>query len=182
MNTSYVSAGKPKVAGAIWRAPSGTTLPTTADEALDNDFVDLGYVSDDGVGNDQSFTADEVRAWGGDVVMTPESEQNDNFTMNLIESLNVNVLKTVYGDDNVTGTLSTGITVKKNAKDRTSACYVIDMILRDGAIKRIVLPDAKISALDTITYNDSDPIGYAITLTAMRDSAGQTHYEYIKGA
>ena len=35
---SNVSAGKPKLTGAIWAAPKGTTLPTDTATALDNAF------------------------------------------------------------------------------------------------------------------------------------------------
>ena len=46
-NASNVSAGKPKVAGAVYRAPKGTTLPTDATTALASAFVDMGYVSEE---------------------------------------------------------------------------------------------------------------------------------------
>lgn len=43
---SYVSTGKPGVAGGVWVAPLGTTLPTDATTALDTTkFTCLGYVS-----------------------------------------------------------------------------------------------------------------------------------------
>ena len=35
---SNVSAGKPKVSGAVFRAPLGTTLPTDATTSLGNAF------------------------------------------------------------------------------------------------------------------------------------------------
>ena len=40
-----VTAAKPKVGGAVWRAPLGTTLPTDAKTALDKAFKSLGYIS-----------------------------------------------------------------------------------------------------------------------------------------
>ena len=44
-----VSTGKPSKSGAIFFAPLGTSLPTSADETKDAAFVALGYVSEDGL-------------------------------------------------------------------------------------------------------------------------------------
>ena len=54
------------------------------------------------------------------------------------------------------------------------------MILRDNTVKRVVIPDGKVSEVGDITYSDSDAIGYEITLSAMPDEDGVLHYEYIK--
>ena len=88
----------------------------------------------------------------------------------------------VYGDDNVTGTLETGITVKANSDEPVEASWVVDMVMRGGALRRMVLPDAKISEIGDIVYKDDEAAGYEITLKAMPDTAGQTHYEYTKKA
>lgn len=176
-----VSAGKPKKSGAIYRAALGSTLPTDASGTLDAAFKALGYVSEDGLTNDNSPASEDIRAWGGDVVLTVQTEKNDTFHFTLLEALNVEVLKAVYGDDNVTGTTlaNNGLAVTANGNDQEDACWVFDMILRGGVLKRIVLPDAKISELGEISYTDSDAIGYEITLSCMPDASGNTHYEYI---
>lgn len=180
MNTENVTAGKPAITGAIFRAPKGTALPTTADGKLDQTFKQLGYVSDAGLVNSNTPETSDIKAWGGDIVLSPQTQKKDTFKFQLIEALNVEVLKTVYGSDNVSGTLETGITVKANATEAEESAYVVDMILRNGVLKRIVIPAAKVTSVGDISYVETAQVGYDTTITAYPDSAGQTHYEYMK--
>lgn len=175
-----VSVGKPKIGGAIFRAPLGTALPTDAVSTLNAAFEEMGYVSEDGVTNSNSPESDTVKAWGGDVVLTLMQGREDTFQFTLIEAKNVEVLKAVFGEDNVSGTLATGIEIQNTNDDLDDCAWVIDMILRDNTVKRVVIPDGKVSEVGDITYSDSDAIGYEITISAMPDSDGVLHYEYIK--
>ena len=177
---TYVSIGKPKVSGSIFRAPEGTAVPTDAETELGQAFVPLGYISEDGLTNTRSFEAEVIREWGGDPVYEAETDQEDTFHFTLIESLNPDVLKAVHNDDNVTGTIAAGITVKVNGDEHKPAAWVIDMIMRNGALKRICIPDASIIEVGEIVYRRSDAVGYPITLRAHADSDGNYHYEYIK--
>lgn len=178
---SNVTTGKPKKGGAVSRAPLGTTLPTDAITALDAAFICLGYCGEDGLTNANSPESDSIKAWGGDTVHTYQTSKEDTFQFVLIEALNPDVLKAVYGDDNVTGTLADGITVKANSAEQQAAAWVIDQVLRDGAHKRIVIPSAAVTEVGDITYSDEDVVGYDTTITATPDTDGNTHYEYIKG-
>lgn len=180
-DANNVSAGKPKVGGAIFRAPLGTTLPTDVTTALDGAFKALGYCSDDGLTNTNSPESESQKAWGGDNVLDMQKSKEDKFKFKLLEVLNIEVLKSVYGDDNVTGTLETGITVKANNSENEQCSWVIDMILKK-ALKRIVIPCASVTEVGDIVYKDDDAIGYETTISAVPDSDGQTHYEYIKGS
>ena len=109
-----VSAGKPKVSGAVYRAALGSTLPTDATTSLDAAFKELGYVSEDGVSNNNSPSSDNIKAWGGATVLVLQNEKTDEWTLTLIEALNENVLKTIYGDSKVTVS-GTAITVQATA-------------------------------------------------------------------
>lgn len=178
--TTNVTTGKPKITGAIFVAPAGSTLPTDATTALDVAFKCLGYAGEDGVTNSNSPESDSIKAWGGDTVLNYTTEKPDTFAFTLLEALNEEVLKTVYGKDNVTGTLSTGVTVKANAKELDELVWVFDMILRGGVAKRIVVPSAKVTEVGDIVYSDEDPVGYETTITATPDDKSNTHYEYLK--
>ena len=178
-NVANVTAGKPKIGGAIYRAPIGTTLPTDASTALAAAFENMGFVSEDGVTNSNSMESDELKAWGGDTVLNPQTAKTDTFKYKLIEALNVEVLKYVYGDDNVSGTLATGITITANSEDQAEQVIVIEMALKGGVIKRVVIPNGKVTEVGDIVYQDGDAVGYETTLTALPDTSGNTHYEYI---
>lgn len=178
-DVANVSAAKPKIGGAIYKLTTSAVLPQdTTTDVTANDC--MGFISQDGVTNSNSPNTTDVFAWGGENVLTPSSNRADTFKMKFLEITNVAVLKTVYGSKNVTGDLESGITVAVDASDLDENAYVIDMILRDGVAKRIVIPRAKAVNISEIKYVDNDAVGYEVTLAAYPDSNGKTHYEYIK--
>lgn len=182
-NASYVSAGKPNKGGAVFKAPAGTTIPADAVSTLDSQtFVSLGYCSEDGVTNSNSPSVTIVRAWGRDPVLTTQDDKTDTFQFTMIEALNENVLAAVYGEDNITGSLATGLTVTANSDEPDELVWVIDMVLKGDVKKRVVIPKGQVTEVADIVYNDTDAIGYQVTITGLADASGNTHYEYFKSA
>ena len=178
-NAKNVTAAKPKVGGAVFRAPLGTTLPTDATTALNEAFKSLGYISKDGLVNSNSPSNTSESAWGGDTVLNTQGEKADTFKYTLIEATNVEVLKAVYGDDNVSGTLKNGISIQSNAEENVPCSWVVEMLLKNNTKKRIVVPNAAVTEVGDITYADNTAVGYETTISAVPDEKGQSHYEYI---
>lgn len=178
-NANNVTNGKPKVGGAIHWAPLGTALPTSVSDDLGEAFVNLGYCSDDGLSNDNGPETDSVKAWGGDTVLTLQTDRPDTFGVTLIEVTNVDVLKVIYGENNVTVGEHGEITVKATADEMTAGSWVIDVVLKGNRAKRTVIPNGTITELGTISYTDGDAVGYEITITDVPDGSGVYHYEYL---
>lgn len=180
-NAGNVSAGKPKVGGAIFTAPLGTPLPKDAKSELDSAFENVGYISEDGLTNANSPETDAIKAWGGDIVYNAQTEKDDTFKFSMIEVANANVLKVVYGDDNVSGDLASGITVRANSEIQEERAYVFDMVLRGTILKRVVVARGQVTEVGDIEYTDGDLVGYETTISAHPDEAlgYDTHREYI---
>lgn len=179
-DSTNVSTGKPAVAGAIYvESASTSVLPTSALTTLTG-FNEMGYVSDEGLTNANTYDSKDIKEWGGSTVLSTEENYSDKFTFTLIEALNVNVLKEVFGADNVTGTLSTGIHIAAKPVQHVDKKWVIDMIMRGGVLKRICIPKASVSNVAEIQYVGNIAIGYKITLTCKPDSSGVPHHEYIQ--
>lgn len=178
-----VTTGKRRVDGGIYVADAGATLPTDASTALDSAFKNLGYVSEDGVTNSLGTETTDIKEWGGHVVDVVDTDQTDEFKYKLIESLNVDVLKTIFGADNVTVTQNSGdIAIQVKGISNAAKVYVIDMAMKGGRLKRIVIPSGKITGLGDVVYKNNEAVAYDLTIKGTLDSSGNSHYEYITGA
>ena len=86
MDAQNVSFGKPKAVGGVYIAPAGTTLPTDGTTALTGAYVNMGYISEDGYVQSIETDTEEIKAWGGDVVLTAQSSYKETHTVNFIET------------------------------------------------------------------------------------------------
>lgn len=178
-----VTAAKPRVSGVVYRAAKGTALPTDATTALATAYKSLGYLSEDGFTNNYEISSEDIREMGGNVVLTVQTEVSDTFTFKLISALDPEALKAVYGSDKVSGTMAAGLSVTVDGSEPEESVWVLETIMRDNSLKRIVIPDGKVTSIGEIPYRRNEAVGYELTISALLDStAGFNHKEYMKSA
>lgn len=171
-----VIAGKPKVGGAVFRAPLGTAIPVDARTPLPAAFVELGYVSSEGWARQINKAYEAINAWGGDEVSKSRTEHSVGFSTTLIEDLNVKTQTAKWGTAAVVSTPATAthgnlVTVTYVGDDTEPGVWVFDMD-DQGKLHRTVFPNA----VDTTegfeqTFSDSDPVGLPFEMTAYKDNA-----------
>lgn len=179
-----IVAGAPLATGGVSIAPLGTAIPTDATTALVAAFKSAGYIGEDGLTESADRSTEKVKAWGGDVVKVLQTDFSTTYKFTFLETLNSDVLKTVYGDQNVTMTPATSTkgtlhTVKVNADVLPHKVFVFDV--KDGSARiRIAVPDGQITEVGEITYSDGEVIGYEVTVEAYRDSTlGANAIKYL---
>ena len=177
-NAKNVSVGKPQIGGAVFFAPAGTTLPNDASTQLAEAFVNAGFISEDGVTNAIETDSEEIKAWGGDIVLNPQTSYSESYSMTFIEG-NKTTYGVVFGEENVTVAEVTGaISIKHNGKEREERVLVVET-LHGEFVKRQVIPRAKLKEVGEIAYKDDEAVGYEVTISALPDASGNTAYEYI---
>ena len=179
-NARNVSYGKPKYGGVAYRAPIGTPLPTTPDEALDPAFENVGYLNEDGIGLSTDSSTASITDMGGITVLTTVTSSSETYTLVMLET-NQRAAKARFGDTNVESDKLGNMTITHNGLPTEQSSWVFEILLTGNRADRIVIPSASVSEAAEINYNLSDAKGWGVTLAANADSRidGGTAVEYI---
>ena len=181
---SAILTGSPITAtGGILSAPLSTTRPTDAVTALPAGFVKKGYVGEDGVTKTVDKTDEKVRAWGGSTVKIVRQEHSVSYSWTFLESGNAEVLKAIYGADNVIITPATvdhgaQIEVRETGQMLPRESWLMEM--KDGgtAIREYV-PDGQLAVSGDVQFVHSNVISYTVTLEAFPDANGVKSYSWM---
>jgi len=170
---SNITIGLPKENGAVFWAPAGTTLPSDASSSLGGSYVNLGYISSDGLTHSTAEESDKIVSWGKDVVMVAQTAYSETIQLNLLETVRASVLQFIRGTSNVSidqdGAVSSGTT----GEPLPRGVIVIDTYQNNGAttprVHRIVFGDCQLTDRSgDVTYNNSDPLTYPVTIEAYK--------------
>jgi len=167
-----ITIGRPKVGGAIYWAPLGSTLPTDATTSLSDEFVNLGYVTEDGVNIPTTESINEVKAWGPETVMIAQDDFSVTVGFNLLETIRPDVQRFVRGESNVAGESDGSLKSALTGEQLPRGILVVETIQNNGTTPRehrIVFGDCQVvDRSGDENYNNSDPVTYPISVRAFK--------------
>lgn len=175
--TQYIGVGKgsPNAGGYAFRAPIGTTLPTSASATLGAAFEEIGLISSDGVVFSRSETENTYRDWADKVIYTDSTERTETAKITYVETC-PKVLEEYNG--NATGTADSFYSDRDG--QHTAYVYVFDSIIGDNMIRRTICPNGKVTSVDDHTIAPGNLLGYPCNYTFSYDStAGYTVRDYF---
>lgn len=174
-----VLVGNPDVNGGLWVSDlisDVASLPTATSNLSEAGFVPAGYISEDGITEANERDTDKVKAWGGSTVRVLQNEHTVTYSFTFLELGNREVLKLLYGDENVIIDGDT-TTIKKNSKVLPHKTWVIEIL--DGEEKlRIVVPDGQITETGERQFSHSAVLQVEVTIEAFEDANGEKSYEH----
>lgn len=166
------------VTGAVYMAPTGTALPTSIAGSLNAAFVDVGYLSEDGITLSNSVETTDLTAWqNAAVVRKIQTSHELSAAFSMLET-NANSLE-LYFNDYTAGPGGTDAVVQVTGTQGWRGCMVID--ITDDATNdvRIVLPDAQVIEFADINVVNGDAMQYGVTLTCYPDGSDVKAYLYF---
>lgn len=163
-----INGSEVRVAGAghVYVAPAGTTLPTDLG-ALDPKWVDLGYVTEDGVGFSFGREVEDLNAWQGDKIRTLSTKEPASCNFSLMQT-NATIMTVAFGGGDITetGTDPNKVYTFTPPKSGTNTERSLVIEFEDGAsIKyRYVLPRTQIEGNVDFTLVRSGALTYPLTM------------------
>lgn len=161
------------VTGAVYMGETTATAPTSASSSLTG-FTELGYVSTDGVTETRDRSTSQIRAWqNSDLLREPVTEATATFQFTLLET-NADVLAAYYGVevDNSDGSVAVNPAATGGRKS-----FVIDLVDGDSGIRTYV-PSGEILSVGEQVYQNGEPVGYDITITAYASDEGYSFKKF----
>jgi hypothetical protein len=159
------------ITGALRKGPPDAPPPSNAESALDSSYVDLGYVSEDGVSENWEDSVDDIIAWqNATTVRSATTESTLSIGLTLIETSGA-VLQTFHRGSTVVEDPAGFFTLDVKPIVADPSRWVLDVI--DGSrLIRVYLGNGEIVERGEIMYANGEPIGYPVTLRGYPDDDG----------
>lgn len=175
-NTAQVRLGSPEdVSGYAYSAPLGTTRPTATAMTLDAGYVDLGYISEDGVEVSTENGTNKIKDWNLDTVAVIQESNECTLTFTFLQK-SPETARELFGADNVE-TSGTAPNETLTAIHYTGAILPHKQYafpLKDGIGKQMLeVGDGQITSMSGFTLVKNDVIKFEVEIECFKDKDGR---------
>ena len=176
--TNIIAATISSDGASIYAAPHGTALPAAVGTTPGSGWIELGWVSEDGVTNSIQRDTTKHYAWGGSVVKTTQDKYTETFKFALLETSKA-VLDLVFGAANVTGT-GNDLTVNHSELMLDRQSFLIDFV--DGTrVGRHVIKDGMVTEVGDLVYTHKGLLMYELTVDVYKPADGSAGVQTLWG-
>ncbi len=178
-----VNLGSGKASGYFYHAPAGTALPASPLAELAESWKEVGYISEEGISWATGRSSEPMKDWANKIRRQLQSEPTGTVAAPII-STTAEVLKTIFGDDNVTETQASSdhgkLVSVAVAEGVVSGEEAFLFIMKDGDDALMLgTTNGYITALEDVTFAPGTPITWSATVSAdtwtfMKDDGAKT--------
>ena len=164
-----IDGSEVRVAGAghVYVAASGTAMPTDMSVLDPTKWIDLGYVTEDGVGFSFGREVEDLNAWQGDKIRTLSTKEPASCTFSLMQT-NATILTVAFGGGTVTeaGTAPNVTYTFTPPASGTNTERALVIEFNDGAsiTYRYCIPRSQIEGNVDFTLVRSGALTYPLTM------------------
>ena len=173
-NTANVSAAKGVAGGYFFWAPIGTTAPTSLDAELDTAFLNLGFISEDGIVFSTETDSEDLNDMNGDTMDSSKSNHAETFAVTFAE-IKADVQKVLYGLTNVTDTAG-AMTVHVKGDDAPEGIMVGEFVLKNGRRWRRVIHRGQPTEFGDFTVAAGTLAAREVTMKVYKDETVGDYY------
>ncbi len=171
MGSNAVNLGAGAATGMFFHAPKNTALPAypTADLSS-TDWEEVGFIAEDGITWHHGRSAEPLKDWSNSIRRQLQSDATGTVAAPII-STTPEVLKTIFGEDNVTEAVATSshgaLTSVEVAEGVMSEEEAFLFLMKDGDDTFMLgTTSGFITALDDISFAPGSAITWNATVSA----------------
>lgn len=152
------------VTGAVYAGPTTAVAPTSAVSVVPATYLDLGYISEDGVTETYDEDVQDIQAWqGGTIVRTLISSSKASLAFTMIES-KASTLELYHKGSTMESLGANGFKIDVKTPNVVRKRYILDIL--DGTTHlRLYVASAEVNERGEITYVNDETISYPVTIT-----------------
>ncbi len=159
------------ITGAVYKAPLGSTAPTNATAAVAAAYIDLGYISSDGITEGWDDSVSKFTAWqNATTIRSAITDSTGTLKFSMLETKG-RVLTAFHRGSTMAEAPAGNFTLSVKPITADPSAWIFDVV--DGAkLIRIYVANGEITERGEITYANGDMLMYPVTVTFYPDSNG----------